>query len=712
MTGAFLLVPILWPLAGAVLVYLVSKKNERAQDYLANFITLSELAIAVAIWVISLKGVTLELEIPYIAGLGLTLSADEFSALYVVVTAVLWAMTSLMGVEYFGKEKERNRYYLFAILTLGMTVGVFLSNDLFTTLMFFEMMSFTSYVIVAQEETKEALHSAKLYLSIAVFGGMMTLLGLMMLYATVGTVRIPELYTACIASGQQNVVRTAGVLTVIGFAAKAGAFPLHIWLPQAHANAPAPASALLSGVLTKTGVFGLIIVSTRVLISWDGWSNILLLLGVITFLLGAILAVFSINLKRTLACSSVSQIGFIITGIAMLTFGLRDDAYIEVLVIAAYGVILYMINHSLVKLDLFMVAGMIYHNEHSLDLNDLRGFGRNKPLLHVLFLIGAFSLMGIPGTVGFLSKSLIHESVMSIVVVEKLFLIGSGLTAAYLMKLYIAIFVEKNVDASKQKQMDDKKKGYMTLLTKIAISVSAALIVVVGTYPARARDALLAEMSEFVANDSLVEFLRILEWENIKGILISFTIGVIIYIFVVRLFLMKKKRVKGAKKPTFRERIFSNDPIYVNRWPAVLDLEKSVYVPVISGVCFVGRLIARVLDCMLDTIIVFLRKTVYRDVEVDYDLLEGNSVTRTIGRILNYLQDKRISIIYKRALRETGNTADINIVRKDYEHTLALRYTENRESRLVIFRTLSFGLMLFCVGFMLTAIYLLIIHSR
>ena len=173
---------------------------------------------------------------------------------------------------------------------------------------------------------------------------------------------------------------------LFGFGAKAGAFPLHIWLPKAHPVAPAPASALLSGILTKTGIFGILILSCHLFIYDRTWGILIFTIGVLTMFGGALLAVFSVDLKRTLACSSMSQIGFIMVGIGILALlsdknllsGILSDTVshmedpLEVLH-AVYGTFLHMVNHSLIKLVLFMAAGVIFMNTHALDLNEIRG---------------------------------------------------------------------------------------------------------------------------------------------------------------------------------------------------------------------------------------------------------------------------------------------------------------------------------------------------
>ena len=402
-----LLFLVFFPMAAAVCSYLIGRKDKKLRDHAVQIFCLIEFAVAAAAMGLVVAGKELSAAIPGFCGFGLSFQLDGFRALYALVAGVMWLMTSLLSGDYFAHHyRNRNRYYFFFLLTQGATVGVFLSADLFTTFIFFEIMSFTSYTWVAHDETPGAMRAAETYLAVAIIGGMVMLMGLFLLWNAVGTLTISELYEAAKACPRKGTIWAASICILFGFGAKAGMFPLHIWLPKAHPVAPAPASALLSGILTKSGIFGVIVVSANIFRASTAWGNMLLVLGLITMLGGAVLAVFSINLKRTLACSSMSQIGFILTGIAMGCLLGEENA------LAARGALLYMVNHSLFKLVLFMAAGVVYMNLHKLNLNDVRGFGRKKPILHFAFLMGAVGLMGVPGFSGYVSKTLIHEGIV------------------------------------------------------------------------------------------------------------------------------------------------------------------------------------------------------------------------------------------------------------------------------------------------------------
>lgn len=628
--------------------------------------------------------VSLAFSIPEVCGFGLNFRLDGFRLIYGCVAALMWMMTTILSREYFRHHNNVNRFYLFLLWTLGATMGVFLSADLYTTFIFFEIMSFTSYVWVAQEENRPSLKAASTYLAVAVTGGLVMLMGIFLLYHHLGTVVIADLRTAAEGFENPGILYAAGGCMLFGFGAKAGAFPLHIWLPKAHPVAPAPASALLSGILTKAGIYGILILSCDLFL-YDGmWGRLILAIGVITMLGGALLAVFSIDLKRTLACSSMSQIGFILVGIGMQGMLGEENA------LAVHGTVLHMVNHSLIKLVLFMAAGVIYMNTHLLDLNKIRGFGRKKPLLKLIFLTGALAIGGIPLFGGYVSKTLLHEAIveygggMVMKLVEWLFLISGGLTVAYMTKLYVAIFVEENMDNKLQEQYDRMKK-YMDKASVFALGGSALILFLWGLVPHMTMDR-AAKLAEGFMNyhaDGSVQTIQYFSLNNLSGGLISIAIGVIVYVFFVRKILIRKSGKSMGE--------------YVNLWPQWLDLEELLYRPLLLNILpVIFAVLCRVLDSFTDTLVVILRKTIYRDSPLPHELPEGNILTFALGRVMNGFQ-----FVGNHTWRRKAP------VRKDYVHICAVWNAELQENNRIIQRSLSFGLLMFCVGLTLTLVYII-----
>lgn len=679
-----LAVLVFFPFIAGLLAYGAGNAGRKRHVLGVSLVTVEALLTALLSWnaLLDQTEVAVKFYLPAFCGFGLHLELDGFRLIYACVTAFMWTMTILLSGEYLQRHEHVGRFYLFMFWTLGATMGVFLSGDLYTTFLFFEIMSFTSYVWVVQEEDKAALQAGSTYLAVAVTGGLVMLMGIFLLYHSLGTVMIDELYEAGTACANKKMLYAAGACMLFGFGAKAGVFPLHLWLPKAHPVAPAPASALLSGVLTKTGIYGILILSCRLFLHDTAWGKLILTLGVITMLGGAFLAVFSIDLKRTLACSSMSQIGFILLGIGMQCLLGEENAP------AAYGTLLHMVNHSLIKLVLFMAAGVIFMNTHALDLNQIRGYGRKKPLLAGIFLIGALAIGGIPMFGGYVSKTLLHEAILEydssvMAAVEWLFLLSGGLTIAYMTKLFAAIFIEKNEDRQLQAKYDGEteksSRHYMNGNTAFALVSSALVLLVWGLFPHSIMDRVAKLGQSFMRLDESAYRISYFSPENLKGALISILIGAAVYLLFVRKVLMRKSKE------------------YVNLWPRWLDLENLLYRPLLLNILptLLGVL-CRILDSFADGVVVLLRKTIYHDSPLPHERWEGNAFTAAAGRILNGFEALGNHTWHRSHPRQV-----------DYVHLLAEKNEVFKENNRIIERSLSFGLLLFCIGLSLTLIYII-----
>ncbi|MCI8837892.1 MAG: NADH dehydrogenase [Hungatella sp.] len=697
-----------------------------------------------------------EIMVPGICGMGLHLKMDGFRMVYTAIAVLMWGVAGAFSREYMAHYKNKSRYYVFFWATFLATVGVFLSADLYTTFIFFEIMSFTSYVWVAFDEKAESLQAAETYLAVAVIGGMVMLMGLFLLYGVLGTLDMDKVGPAAkaVLAGRETFengraiqaaggfaspkvqLYVAGGLMLFGFGAKAGCFPLHIWLPKAHPVAPAPASALLSGILTKAGVFGIIIVSCVMFGNDGAWGLLIAGLGLITMFLGALLAVFSVNLKRTLACSSVSQIGFIMTGIGMsclLSWAGEGN------LLAVRGAFLHMVNHSLIKLVLFLCAGAVYMNLHQLDLNDVRGFGRGKPELCFCFLMGALGIGGIPLWNGYVSKTLLHESIVEYAhlleegvlageegagiistvpaallpvltdpavwkAAEWVFLFTGGMTVAYMVKLFVALFVDKH--PVRQAEFDEMSSHYMKPLSRLVLVGAAVILPALGMMPHVTMDRIADLGQGFFGGTGHAHVIAFFSPVNLKGGLISIGIGLVLYAAVIRQFLMRPETGAvgteaeasgGDKKAGVRGRC------YVNRWPSWLDLENLVYRPVLQVFMAVASVVCRALDHMTDGAVVLLRKTVYRQLPEPKAHLEGNWLAHLLGGIVD-----GFGLLWEKVSGKSGDGQ----VRVSAVHHFIEREKQMKHMGMLVEQSFSFGLILFCIGLCLTLGYLLFVFIR
>ena len=628
----------------------------------------------------------------------LQFATDGFRVIYALLATLLWVMTLLFSKQYFHGHRHLVRYFVFYFVTFAAVLGVFFAADLLTLFLFFEIMSFTSYVWVAQEETEAALRASKTYLAVAVIGGLSMLMGIFMVDHALGTVMISELRGAVTAflageggnfGNRQTYLYVAAALLTVGFGGKAGVFPLHIWLPKAHPAAPAPASALLSGMLTKCGVFGMLLVNCHLLFADGTWGKVVLVLGTITMVVGAVSALFSVDIKRILACSSVSQIGFITLGIGMISVMGGQG-------IALQGTVYHMVNHTVLKLVLFMAAGVVYVNTHSLDLNKVCGYGRKHPFLAAAVAFGGLGLAGVPGFNGYISKTLLHESIVEHMhhlegagleseiglfkTVEVLFLIAGGLTLAYMLKLFIAIFVEKGEGE------EQEKKNSMTALSGIAVCGSAVLLPILGLTP----DLIFAKIGKvaeaFLCPEEVLSGeahqIHWLSLENLKGAAISVTIGVAVYVLVVRGLLMKKE---NGKK------------IYANRVPVWFDLEESVYRPVVLyALPFVLAFFSRICDTLVDGIAGLLKATVFAPRKRKMSIWVGTRMTHMLGTAM----DGIVSLLNKTLFHNHPIT-------KSFVSVFAVSELEARQTFSLVIGSVSFGLLLAAMGLAISLIYLL-----
>ncbi len=685
--------------------------------------------------------------IPAFCGMGLHFRLDGFRLIYAAIAVLMWTVAGIFSLEYMAHYEKKKRYYVFFWATFAATLGVFLSANLYTTYLFFEVMSFTSYVWVAFDEKKESLKAAETYLAVAVIGGLVMLMGLFLLYDLFGTLEMEvlaegasqvlgselgsEAYGVHVAGSFPSAkaqLYTAGTLLLFGFGAKAGAVPLHIWLPKAHPVAPAPASALLSGILTKAGVFGIIIVSCTMFGADGGWSFLIAVLGLVTMFVGAFLAIFSVNLKRTLACSSVSQIGFILTGIGMA--GLLRCAG-EGNLLAVRGAFLHMINHSLIKLVLFLCAGVVYMNLHQLELNEIRGFGRKKPALLFAFLMGALGIGGIPPWNGYVSKTLIHEGIVEYIAVleeghmaeavvpegmvsvftsasfwtaaEWVFLFTGGMTVAYMLKLFLCLFIKRH--PVRQAEFDAMAGSYMTPLSRLVLCGAAVLLPVLGFFPHQTMEVLADLGQSFFLAEGHPHEVHYLAFVNVKGGLISILIGVCLYLFFVRKALMTPHG-------------------YVNAWPQFFDLENLIYRPLLCvvlpgvlGTIFelidrylvqtavrvflaVSAVACRAMDQAADGVVLLARRTTHRQLTEGKRYVEGNWIAWMLGT----LADRGFAILDRlTGRRKRKGKRDSYVIRmreteRNFKHVLQL-----------VEESFSFGLMLFSIGFCATLAYLLFV---
>ncbi|MEG1783141.1 MAG: proton-conducting transporter membrane subunit, partial [Oscillospiraceae bacterium] len=317
----------------------------------------------------------------------INLQTDGIAVLFSTLFAVVWFLVAVFSLEYMKHEGEENRFFAYFIASLGALIGVAYADNLVTLYLFFEIMSLLSYVLVVHSRTNESLLAGRKYIYYSLFGASLGLIGIFYCYSMPWQRAFVE---GGVVSGDVGeigaVLNLLVILAVVGFGCKSGMFPLHSWLPTAHPQAPAPASSVLSGLITKAGILAIIrivyfTVGADILVGSIA-QKVLLSLSIITIFMGSMLAYKERVLKKRLAYSTVSQVSYIIFGIMLLN------------TVGVTGALLQVIFHALAKNVLFLCAGAIIYKTHKTNCDDLYGLGRAMPKTFACFTIAGMSLVG------------------------------------------------------------------------------------------------------------------------------------------------------------------------------------------------------------------------------------------------------------------------------------------------------------------------------
>ena len=384
---------LLFPLLGAVTVYWIDKNFPGQADRYTAIMTLFS-AIAVALMYPHIKaGNILEYSISTGLPIGLSFRVDSLSFFVGIISIVIWMLGSFYTIGFMKGEHSNVRYDAFSLLTLLGMLGVVFTGDLFSLYIFFEILSVASFMLMAHEQTKKALKGGLIYIFMGISGGLILLFSILLTLALAGTIDL-----SMVGFGLKGSPFLPFIFIgyIIGFGVKAGIFPLHFWMPSAYPEAPTCAVALSSGVMIKAGAYGII----RTLYSIMGsdlmkgsiFAGILLVLAMISIFVGSAAAINQTDIKRLLGYSSVSQIGYIILGVALLCpTGLL-------------GGLVHIFNHAIIKAALFLCAGSMIKQTGRRYLPELKGIGRKMPVVTFCFSFASLSMIGLPPFNGFISK--------------------------------------------------------------------------------------------------------------------------------------------------------------------------------------------------------------------------------------------------------------------------------------------------------------------
>ncbi len=368
---------------------------------------------------------------------GIELRVTAFSALLLLIVTAASTITLLFGKQSIDSQIEQHRqpmFYAAWLLALAGLVGIVVAGDAFNIFVFMEVSSLASYILIAAGPNRQAMPSVFKYLVMGTIGATFYLIGVGLIYMMTGTLNLADMEVRLQeVHDLKPIVVAAGFITV-GLALKAAVFPLHVWLPNSYTYAPHMVTAFFAACATKVSLFVLLrfefLVFQPNLVDYAGqFTAFLIPLAVIGILFASGVALFETHLKRLLAYSSVAQVGYILLGASMATAaGLTAG-------------IMHMFNHALAKGALFLAIACLATQVSNLRLNKLGGIARKMPWTMAAFVVGGLSLVGIPGTAGFISKWLLISAVL-----EKgtlgIFLVVAVLASSLMAVVYFWRIVE------------------------------------------------------------------------------------------------------------------------------------------------------------------------------------------------------------------------------------------------------------------------------
>jgi proton-translocating NADH-quinone oxidoreductase chain N len=428
----------------------------------------------------------------------ISIGADVTSLFFVMIFTTVHFAVTIYCINYMEQFDELPRFYALLLTVVAGLNLIALSEDFFTLFVAYEMMNLCAYAMVGFYRSEESSEASFKYLVMSSTGALLMLYGVALVYGTTGTLDFAGLADFLTTSGaQQNIyLALAGILMILGFGVTAAILFFNTWLPDAHPAAPPPAHAMLSGIITLGGTYGIIrtffIVVPIDTFTNDNWGTVLIIVGILTTLQGNLFALIQFlrtdpkarNLKRIFAFSTISHMGYLITGIGAAGVG-GDGA-----VIALGGVLFHALSHALAKGVLFMITGFLIYSTGTYYLDYYKGLGRRDPLIGVCFVIGNFSLASIPLTSGFWSKLQIllglfeNGDPLGIFAGFTMLIFTFFAAAGYLWLIKYIVFDKSDQDQKYIDSFDDvsftRRKSWSM---KTAIVLLTIFVVLIGIFP-------------------------------------------------------------------------------------------------------------------------------------------------------------------------------------------------------------------------------------
>lgn len=398
-----IILPVIIPFAAAVLTLLGTSDPKRSHRLVLGGAILHICICATLLEAVFDRGILVSHVGNWPAPFGICLVADPLSAIMVMITAIINLAVTLYSRADISDLLAKRGYYPLLQVLVGGICGAFLTGDLFNLYVWFEVMLMASFGLLVLGREKAQLEGGIKYVVINLLSTLLFLTGIGLLYGMTGTLNMADLHLKVQAIENQGLLKAVGMVFMMAFGIKSALFPLFFWLPASYHTPPVSVSAIFSGLLTKVGVYAFIRVFTLIFIPTGEYHmTILLIISAFTMISGVLGAAAHNEFRRILSFHVISQVGYMIMGLALSTR------------MALAGAVFYLIHHIIVKTTLFLVSGVIHRLCGSFALKDIGGAYRHHGVVALLFFIPAFSLAGFPPLSGFWAKLILIKASIDI----------------------------------------------------------------------------------------------------------------------------------------------------------------------------------------------------------------------------------------------------------------------------------------------------------
>jgi len=468
---------ILLPILGALVIPFIKDEHRKVRNIYTEILVLVN-AVLVLWMLFNNNGQSVEV-IYFTGDLTISFKVDGLSAIFAGMISFLWPLATLYSFEYMTKEHNEKTFFMFYVMTYGVTLGIALAEDLITLYFFYEMLTLVTVPLVIHTLKREAILAARKYLYYSLGGAAFAFIGLIftIMYGTTNRFVFGGDLDFAKVGDRANILLLIYVLAFMGFSVKAAMWPFSAWLPQAGV-APTPVTALLHAVaVVKSGAFACMRI-TYYCFGADfirgTWAQyVVMSFTIFTIVYGCSCALKETHLKRRLAYSTISNMSYILFGVTIMT------------PLGLVGALTHFVFHSLMKITSFFCAGAVIHQTEKTYIHELDGLGKRMPVVFSIFTVSAMALMGVPGFAGFISKwnlataAIASQNKLAYVGVAGL-LVSALLTAIYMLSIVMRAFIPgKDFDEAKVAEYKDPNA-----LMLIPLIIFVIVVIIFGLHSA------------------------------------------------------------------------------------------------------------------------------------------------------------------------------------------------------------------------------------